>query len=172
MVLFPYILKVHRLTCRRCPDPNAAYDALTSALLSFDGSGSGLAVSVAPPTSQLPQACTAWLDWLHIVTSSNTFEGIFTSCRGVRSGTYDFEPKTENQSLDLMDIEQEQIEDLTMMRAQPHVLPYRRYLYVGEVSLDRSTRDMLGSAIEFVQADDFAAIFSGVSCFTRFESGR
>ena len=72
------------------------------------------------------------------------------------------------------------------MRAKPEILPYRRYLYVGEMSLDRKTREKAGQAvsrrrcpassynetelqaqlmgqIEFVAPDDFAAVFSGVS---------
>ncbi|RXK38168.1 hypothetical protein M231_04542 [Tremella mesenterica] len=67
----------------------------------------------------------------------------------------------KNEKLVLVDIELEQIKDLIKMRSQPWVVPYRRYLYVGEVSLDKSTRDMYRGMIEFVAADDFAAIFSG-----------
>jgi hypothetical protein len=49
--------------------------------------------------------------------------------------------------LELVDIELAQIEDLTGMRARPEILPYRRYLYVGEMSLDRKTREKAGQAV-------------------------
>jgi hypothetical protein len=49
--------------------------------------------------------------------------------------------------LKLVDVEAEQLEDLTAMRGRPELLPYRRYLYVGEISLDRETRNRMGSAV-------------------------
>lgn len=52
--------------------------------------------------------------------------------------------------LDLVDIELAQVEDLTQMRMRPHLLPYRRYIYVGECSLDGDARRETGNAVSII----------------------
>ena len=105
--------------------------------------------------------CGLWTDWVQRSARCTDLEGILATCKGVRSGSTTFRPSALTGQLELIDVETEQIEDLTAMRTQPHTVPFRRYLYVGEVS-DRARLGRLGQAVELVAADDFAAIFSGV----------
>ena len=58
--------------------------------------------------------------------------------------------ETPSVPLDLVDIETSQIEDLTAMRMRPHLLPYRRYIYIGDVSLDQRSCDKLGAAVSIL----------------------
>lgn len=102
------------------------------------------------------------------------FNTLVDLCRGIRPGSFASLPSTSSETkddkktipteLELVDIERSQIEDLVAMRMRPDLLPYRRYIYVGEMSLDRRTRDLVsGKGVEFISPDDFVAVFSGVS---------
>ena len=151
---------------RRCPDPTKAFEALTKALfldqhlLQFSGSaassGGGLAVSCAPPSIHLADACLRWSEWLRSAFSQSDFQSLVDLCVGIRAGTFetrakasigDIKPEATTSPLELVDIEAAQIEDLTEMRMRPDLVPYRRFLYIGEVSLDPRQRDKLGSAV-------------------------
>jgi len=131
------------------------------------------------------------------VFAQKDFQSLVEVCMDIRPNTF-ISRTLDNQkdinaklaapltSLDLVDIETSQIEDLTAMRMRPDLLPYRRYIYIGEVSLDQRLCGHLGSAvssfasrfgsslhtiqIEFIAADRFEAIFSGVSIFLRHTS--
>lgn len=163
------------LTCRRCPDSTKAFECLTRSLfldehmLRFSGSaatsGGGLAVSTCPPSVHLSAECTTWLAWLKRVTEQRDFSQLVEVCRGVRVGdpkslddkmqTIDEEKKKSfvpgtssayHTDLELIDIEKSQIEDLVAMRMRNELLPYRRYLFVGEMSLDRASRERASNA--------------------------
>lgn len=143
----------------RCPEPSKAYDAFLAAL-AFAGDSGGLAVSCAPPSPSMTRTCALWTAWVQRTSRCTDLEGILATCKGVRSGSSTYRAQAPSGQLELIDVETEQIEDLTAMRAQPHTVPFRRYLYVGEVS-DRARLARLGQAVELVAVDDFAAIFSG-----------
>jgi hypothetical protein len=65
--------------------------------------------------------------------------------------------------LDLYSVELDTINDLIGMRSRPHIVPYRRYIYIGSLS-NRSEAMRVGDrSIEFVDPDDFVALLSGVS---------
>jgi hypothetical protein len=49
--------------------------------------------------------------------------------------------------LDLVDIETKQIEDLTHLRMRPHCVPYRRFIYIGDVSLGIEKRNRLATGV-------------------------
>lgn len=156
----------------RCPDPTRAFETLCRALyldqhlLQFSGSaalsGGRLAVSCAPPSLHLTSACGAWMDWLHRASSQQDFQSLVDICSGVRPESFenraldavlaDSKPDLKQPSLplDLVDVEASQLRDLTAMRMQPHLLPYRRYIYVGEVSLDQRSVDQLGAAVSIL----------------------
>ena len=112
-------------------------------------SGGDLAVSCAPPCIHDEEGCAAWQGWLGKVRRQTDFEGIVSACEGVSTSTFktDAEDRKMASYLDLVDVEQGQLEDLSVMRARPHLLPYRRYLYVGEVSLPRAERERLGATV-------------------------
>jgi hypothetical protein len=93
------------------------------------------------------------MSWLRSVSEQKDFQGLVKACSGVKSTTFEADGgHGEGKSkvpfdLELVDIEIDQVNDLTAMRARPHVVPYRRFIYVGEVSLDRKQRDKLGAAV-------------------------
>lgn len=62
----------------------------------------------------------------------------------------------EGVDLNLVDIETKQMEDLTAMRMRPHLLPYRRFIYIGEVSFasDKKNRLAAGVSLKPVVADN------------------
>lgn len=66
--------------------------------------------------------------------------------RSSHVGRRDSKPNT-TATLELVDIETSQIMDLTAMRMRPELLPYRRYMYIGDISLDQRTTDRLGTAV-------------------------
>lgn len=135
---------------RRCPDPAKAFEALSRSLF-FDQhilpiagelalSGGGLAVSCTPPVIHNAAGCRRWMDWLRRVTDVGTFEKLAEECKGVSSKTFasvseQEKPRSGDSELDLIDIERSQIEDLAGMRAKPHLLPYRRYIYIGGTAI-------------------------------------
>lgn len=111
-----------------------------------------------------------WTAWLRKVCEAPDFQSLVELSLGVRSDTFvttSAPDRPPSSMLDQIDIETAQIKDLTAMRMRPHLLPYRRYMYIGEISLERGSRDKIGGAVEFVAAEDFPAIFSGVSGFFR-----
>ncbi|CAD6588444.1 MAG: hypothetical protein TREMPRED_005059 [Tremellales sp. Tagirdzhanova-0007] len=165
----------------RCPDPVQAFEVLTRSLfldrhlLQFSGSavssGGGLAVSCAPPAVHSTEACASWTEWLHRAFEQNDFQSLVDICTEVRSTSFgkgalanqrDGKADVEARSVtpDLVDIETSQIEDLIAMRMRPYLLPYRRYIYIGDVSLDQRACDGFGAAIEFLPPDRFEDVFS------------
>ena len=194
------------LIYRKCPDSTNAFAALTRSLfldehlLRFSGStafsGGGLAISTCPPSVHQDEACISWLAWLKLVSDQRDFDRLVDVCRGVRPGDWESFASAVKHNLtsegedkpgmgvrqmgpmDLIDLEKSQIQDLVHMRTRNELLPYRRYLYVGETSLDSVSKDRYGRTvslprcrrdecenadgqIEFVKADDFVAVFSG-----------
>ena len=152
----------------RCPDPTKTFEALSRALFvdqqlldisgSAASSGGGLAVSCAPPSIHLTDACAAWTAWVHSTFAQQDFQSLVDVCAGVRPGSFEkrslaaqgdstVDVKNPPRPLELSDIEMSQIEDLTAMRMLPHLLPYRRYIYIGEVTLDQAARDRLGGSV-------------------------
>lgn len=176
----------------RCPDRNKAYTTLTSAL--FDGElgelracAGGLAVSSAPPQLQMRNDCARWLEWLTKVTQCDEWKELVGLCKQVVAGKGGSAASgcrspaagkdTSGEPLSLHIIEEQGLRDMARMRLRPHIVPYRRYIYIGELSLnvDRRNRAQekgvsfvdlflrLTIQIELVSADDFVAILAGVS---------
>jgi hypothetical protein len=155
-----------KLIFRRCPDPSLAYQTFTQCLffdnhlLGLSGSpaaaGGGLAVSTCPPLLSHGDKCARWLEWLQAVTSERDYSALVNHChdhaafisgrKGKMGMGMDIDPPPEPE-LELVDIERKQIEDLTAMHKRPHLLPYRRYIYVGEVSLSKEQKDRIGSGV-------------------------
>lgn len=120
---------------------------------------------MAPPSPHLPLACMRWMEWLQGINDENDFRGLVDKCQGIRPGQFEREAKispgvkddkkaavepgqvVEEEELLQVDLEQAQLEDLAAMRSRPDLLPYRRYLYIGEMSLDQKTRDRLGGPV-------------------------
>lgn len=177
------------LMTRRCPNPTQAYQTFTQSLFldqhllhlsgSAAGAGGGLAISTCPPLLSHSDRCARWLDWLQQVSTTTDYHNLVNLCHEyvqTRGGSIKA-VETNEMDLELVDIEKKQIEDLTDMRKSPHLLPYRRYIYIGEVSLQREKKEKFGAGaslhyfvisladnqVEFVDPDSFAAIFSGVS---------
>lgn len=53
----------------------------------------------------------------------------------------------DGHELELVDIEAKQMEDLTAMRMRPHLLPYRRFIHIGEVSFAADTKAKLAAGV-------------------------
>ncbi len=141
-------------------------------LLALSGSkassGGGLAVSICPPPIHLGQACVSWISWLQSMIDAQTFSTLVQRSQGIRADTFekedvsrfpfstevDKETKPLNairgprdDDLTLEDIEIWQLEDLARMRARPHVLPYRRYIHIGEMALSEESRRKIGAGV-------------------------
>ncbi|KAL7421226.1 hypothetical protein Q5752_004111 [Cryptotrichosporon argae] len=154
----------------RCPDPHKAYTELDRALSYDDGqrrtSGAaatrsgGLAVSCRPPSAVDGPETTRWVDWVRTAQASADWSGLVAISRAHRAARH---ATADLPDLDLLDIETEQLEDLAAMRTSPHAAPYRRYIYIGEMSLGQEARARLADSIELVSVDNFVAILSGVN---------
>ena len=141
----------------RCPDPTAAFEAFTKTLFTDEhlldlsgesaASGGGLSVSCAPPSIHHQDACVKWMEWLRKVAGQKDIQDLANLCEGISSNTFIIPEQKFPTDQDLVDVEQAQLEDLTAMRMRPHLLPYRRYIYIGEVSLDKKTQQCLGAAV-------------------------
>mgnify|MGYP006876497481 CR=1 FL=1 len=96
-------------------------------------------MSCAPPVIHNADGCRKWMEWLRRVTEEKSFNKLVDHCIGVTSR--DFSARTASgvtgkaTDLELIDLERAQIEDMIAMRARPHLLPYRRYIYIGGTSL-------------------------------------
>jgi hypothetical protein len=159
------------LTTRRCPDSMKAYDALAKAI-HLDhpvsrlagknlGTSGGLTISCAPPCVHATSACMAWMDWLQKVQAVGNYEALVELCAGVNARHFIDQPKVGDEAkksdfatseptrrpLDLVDIEREQLADMVGMRMRPHLMPYRRYIYIGEVSLDHAARQRFAQEV-------------------------
>jgi hypothetical protein len=146
------------LTLRRCPNPTQAYQTFTQSLFldqhllqlsgSAAGAGGGLAISTCPPAMSRTERCARWLDWLQQVSTSTDYHTLVKLCHDFvvsRGGGKAVE--MDEMDLELVDIEKKQIEDLTNMRKSPHLLPYRRYIYIGEVSLQKEKKERFGAGV-------------------------
>jgi len=146
------------LKTRRCPNPTQAYQTFTQSLFldqhllqlsgSAAGAGGGLAISTCPPPTSRTERCARWLDWLQQVSTSTDYHTLVKLCHNFvvsRGGGKAVE--MDEMDLELVDIEKKQIEDLTNMRKSPHLLPYRRYIYIGEVSLQKEKKERFGAGV-------------------------
>ena len=162
----------------RCPDPTRAFEELCQSLfdrelIALSDSPAcligGLSVTCAPPSMQLRQACLAWVDWHSRIHEQNNFESLLAACSGIRRNTFernevanasgaaagetdgqDLKTTIKPNPLDLIDVEMSQLEDLAAMRMLPHLVPYRRYIYIGETSLDEKTLNEMSSTVSVV----------------------
>jgi hypothetical protein len=155
-----YILKTSskKLTIRRCPNTTQSYQTFTQSLFldehllhlsgSAAGAGGGLAISTCPPPMSRTERCARWLDWLQQVSTSTDYHTLVKLCHDfVVSRGGDKAVEMDEMDLELVDIEKKQIEDLTNMRKSPHLLPYRRYIYIGEVSLQKEKKERFGAGV-------------------------
>jgi hypothetical protein len=148
------------LIISRCPNPTLAYQTFTQSLF-FDqnllnlsgsaaGAGGGLAVSTCPPLMSHSDRCARWLDWLQQSSTATDYQNLVDLChdyvRARSSGTGKMVADND-MDLELVDIEKKQLEDLTNMRNSPHLLPYRRYIFIGEVSLPRDKKERFGAGV-------------------------
>ncbi|KAK4684315.1 hypothetical protein P7C73_g5870, partial [Tremellales sp. Uapishka_1] len=156
-----------------CPDPTNAYSALVNSLninraiteMSGNAASSegGLAVTCCPPYSLQQEACTRWITWMNSLSMANDFQSLLRKAQTTSTETFtqghaggadvmDIDPPT---SLDLGDVERAQMKDMTAMRMRPHLLPYRRYLYVGRTSLEATSESAThGAALELISPDE------------------
>lgn len=157
-----------QLTSRRCPDPSLAYQTFTQSLffdnqlLRLSGSpaaaGGGLAVSTCPPHLSHGDKCARWMDWLQRISNEKDYTALISLCNDYAAYMSGKKGKMgmglgmdidlpQEQDLELLDIERKQIEDLTAMHKTPHLLPYRQYIYIGEVSLSKESKDKMGAGV-------------------------
>jgi len=150
---------------RRCPNPTLAYQTFTQSLFldqnllnlsgSPAGAGGGLAVSTCPPLMSHSERCARWLEWLQQSSTATDYQTLVDLChdyvRARGPGTGTSKTGMENElDLELVDIEKKQLEDLTNMRKSPHLLPYRRYIFIGEVSLPKDKKDRYGAGVSIL----------------------
>lgn len=158
------------LTVRRCPRPTEAYQAFSKSLVVDDHllklsgskacSGGGLAVTTCPPLNSEIDDCATWLDWLSRTVDQKEYKALVKLCFDYsakrrdlpvpQKGEMDMDLDEPELDLDLVDIETKQIEDLTNLRMRPHIVPYRRYIYIGEVSLGAEKRNKLATGVSLL----------------------
>lgn len=150
-------------TLRRCPQPTRAYQTFTKSLFldrhllalsrSKASAGGGLAVSVCPPHYADTDACARWLEWLARTTDETEYQALanlcldYTNPAPANKGGMNMDIDLEIPELDLVDIETKQMVDLTAMRMRPHLLPYRRYIHIGEVSFGAEKKNKLAAGV-------------------------
>lgn len=160
---------------RRCPNPTKAFDALSRSLFldqhllrlsgSASAAGGGLAVSCAPPGIHQVEACTKWMDWLRKIDETSDYDKLIDLCLGVAPADFfsldevGVEKKESiRKELELVDIERAQLEDLIAMRSRPHLLPYRRYIHIGELSLDQNARKQYAAEVSLADKREGCAL--------------
>jgi hypothetical protein len=96
------------------------------------------------------------MEWLQRISTERDYHTLVNLCHnyaaflsGKKSLRADVDVNAPPQevTLELVDIERRQIEDLTAMRKRPHLIPYRRYIYIGEVSMTKEQRDAIGAGV-------------------------
>lgn len=153
------------MTRRRCPRPTRAFQTFTKSLfvdqhlLNLSGSkassGGGLAVSACPPDHANVDQCARWVDWLAQCTSEKDYQALVNLClryinpAAAKMGRMGMgmDIDSDGNEMTLVDVETRQFEDLTMMRMRPHSLPYRRYIYIGDVSFGAEGRNRLAAGV-------------------------
>lgn len=134
----------------RCPDPSKSFAALVAELYFDDHvrqmarSGGGLAVSTVPPQLQRRERCADWLNWLRCVWQCEEWADLVKRCEEYQQR---YLQSRVDKDMVLVDVERLGLEDLAGMRIRPHLVPYRRYLYVGQVSLKPQDKAKLGQAV-------------------------
>lgn len=126
------------------------------------------------------------MEWLARVADETEYQALANLCleynnpTRAKTGGMNMDIDIEIPELDLIDIETKQMEDLTAMRMRPHLLPYRRYIHIGEVSFSADKKSKLSAGvslwtvtvllglrltqqIECIDPESFAAVLSGVS---------
>ena len=98
------------------------------------------------------ERCARWLEWLQQSSTATDYQTLVDLChdyvRARGPGTGTSKTGMDNElDLELVDIEKKQLEDLTNMRKSPHLLPYRRYIFIGEVSLPKDKKDRYGAGV-------------------------
>lgn len=102
------------------------------------------------------EKCARWLEWLHQVSTATEYQTLVNLCNDhVRGGGPGKSAEINDMDLELVDIEKKQIEDLTNMRKSPHLLPYRRYIYIGEVSLQKERKERLGAGVSLLLDSEY-----------------
>lgn len=139
----------------RCPDAAKVFAALVAELY-FDhnvrrlsGDGSCLTVAAAPPQLQKREKCAEWLDWLRRIWQCNEWADLVKVCRKRHPGPRSPMSPSDNTQDELIlgDIERYGLEDLAAMRVRPHIVPYRRYLYIGQMSLHAQEKAQYGATV-------------------------
>jgi hypothetical protein len=95
------------------------------------------------------------MEWLQQVSTTTDYQNLVNLCHDYvrsRGGSVDKMVELYDADLELVDIEKKQIEDLTNMRKSPHLLPYRRYIYIGEVSVQKEKKDRIGAGVSLYSA--------------------
>lgn len=140
----------------RCPHPDQAKLILTQELgITEDQPRSGrerinLVVACAPPLLQQQKKCADWSRWLRDVRSSTRFKDVAKKChKYLQHSRPDLvsKDKKDDLELSLSDVERLGVQDLSQMRIRPHVLPYRRYVYVGPTTLKPHDKEEYGDTV-------------------------
>lgn len=157
---------------RKSPNPVASFAALTSSLFFDDNllrlagtmsaQTSGLAVSCAPPDLPQRAKCTLWVDWLGKVFNTTEYEPLVELCREWANHT-----GAPGADSTVAEVDETSWNDLVVMRTIPHIVPYRRCIYIGSVcpkvatmaSVEKGNR----TGVELITADSFESVYAGVS---------
>lgn len=146
-------------------DPAAAFAALTQALFLDDNhrrtagemssEASGIVVSAAPPMLALREPCMQWVDWLGKVFQCTDHAMLLKLCRQW-ARTWGF----AESGLAIEQVEKISMSDCIKMRNLPHIVPYRRYIYVGSVN-DEQAREAHANCIDAISPDAFFSTYIG-----------
>ncbi|BEI93027.1 uncharacterized protein CcaverHIS019_0506550 [Cutaneotrichosporon cavernicola] len=148
---------------KKSPDPARSFVALTQALSLDDNQRriagemstetSSLVVSAAPPMLVLRQPCELWIDWLGKIFECTDYATLLKLCRQWARVCNHAE-----SGLALLDTEKISIADLIKMRNLPHIVPYRRCIYVGSIK-DEQSREATANGIDVISPDAFFSTF-------------
>jgi hypothetical protein len=157
------LLYVDEMIPKKSLDPVGAFAALTQALFLDDNQRriagemstetGGIVVSAAPPMLALRQPCEQWVDWLGKVFTCTDHAALLSLCRQW-ARTWSLPEK----ELEIEQAEKVSMDDFIKMRNLPHIVPYRRCIYVGSIN-DEQSREAFANGIDAISPDAFFSTY-------------
>lgn len=97
------------------------------------GGHQSMAIATTPPSSVDKAARSQWLKRQLDFERLEEWEDVVEHCKGVWPSAFP-KPDWDEPDFNIGDLEQAQLADLHAMMVRPESIPYRRFIYLGEIS--------------------------------------